>query len=321
MLEELSDGLKKLQEGLDEKKPGISVNNRNSFLFADDSAYAFKFRHSGLKWILNRLKLFYKQLMVYSRKWGLNLNHKKSALMLMHNQTTKFGSWSDAPVVWDKRKQQTTLLWNLGDEGTVELPMVKYYKYLGIFFKYNLSFDKHLEFLRKKSSYITYSFTSFRKHSQSVKFCHNIWVTFIRPLLDSSMSYVRFSNVRGKEKLFTLYRTTLKSMLFFQNYIPNIFLNSLIQYDYKGVPEEYYKVSKTKWDERRKEQQDFNMLYMQVNFNYRKFDLSKIPPGLVKIMNVENARANKLQVILMRISKKNIKADTLTQLLFLKKYL
>ena len=65
----------------------------------------------------------------------------------MHNKGINFRSWSDFPPVWNKEKQQTILKWDLKNEGIIELPLVKQYKYLGIWFRYNLSIDKHLRFL------------------------------------------------------------------------------------------------------------------------------------------------------------------------------
>ena len=99
MLEELTKSLIDSQRMTTSgNKPKILVDYSNSFLFADDSAFAFKFRYSSTEWIKCRLKLFYKLLISVSRKWGLKINHNKSALMLMHNKSTKFGSWSDSPV-------------------------------------------------------------------------------------------------------------------------------------------------------------------------------------------------------------------------------
>jgi len=72
----------------------------------------------------------------------------------MHNKGTNFRSWSDFPTVWNKEKQQTILKWDLKNEGIIELPLVKQYKYLGIWFRYNLSIDKHLRFLKKKNPLI-----------------------------------------------------------------------------------------------------------------------------------------------------------------------
>lgn len=69
--------------------------------------------------------------------------------MLMHNKSTKFGSWSVSPAEWDKEKQQSILIWNLENEGIIYLPMMKQYKYLGIWMKYNPSLSKHLLFLKE----------------------------------------------------------------------------------------------------------------------------------------------------------------------------
>ena len=164
--------------------------------------------------------------------------------------------------------------------------MVKQYKYLGIWMKYNLSLSKHLLFLKRKSIYITTAFTSFRRNSKSIKFCHNMWVTFIRPLLDYSASYIRFCNEHDKKKMFTMHRTTLKAMLFLQNYVPNVFVDALIQYDYKELPFKFHQISELKWEERKKIQPNQDLLSEKVNFNYNKFDVSSIPFEIIEMMNI-----------------------------------
>ena len=78
------------------------------------------------------------------------------------------------------------------------------------------------------------------------KFCYNTWELFIRPNLDYANSYAYFVRPSDQFKLHTLYRTSLRRMLFIKNYVPNNLIDTLLKYSYKSLLNEFHAISNIK---------------------------------------------------------------------------
>jgi len=157
----------------------------------------------------------------------------------MFSQKRIYSDLSDDTCEFSPKCEKTRITWKISENLCYNIPLVRVYKYLGIHINQNLTFKHHLGFLKKKINYLTSAFTSIRKYSSSLRFCHNTWELFVRPLLDYSNTYINFCPLKDHEKLQCLYRNSIRDMLFIKNYVPIDFINLLIQYDYITLPSKF----------------------------------------------------------------------------------
>ena len=182
----------------------------------------------------------------------------------------------------------TTLLQlNLSEnDSTLELktiPLVETYKCLGVQISHNMTLDQHLSYIKPKIKFLTSSFLSICKASNSMKFCFNTWQLFVRPLLDYTATYAYFCNEsKSADRLKTLYRTSLKEMLTLKYYCPNKSIDMLIQYDYHTLPEKFIEVARRKWRAKLGLRGSQNT---KVNFQYKRIEIQFLPPSFPKVYN------------------------------------
>jgi len=148
----------------------------------------------------------------------------------MFSNKRVYSNLSDDICVFLPKAERALIKWRISEDLSYNIPLVRVYKYLSIYINQNLTFKHHYAFLNKKINYLTTAFTSIRKHSNSLRFCHNTWELFIRPLLDYSNTYINFCSLKGQEKLQCISRNLINA--FHKNYVPIYFINFLIQYDY-----------------------------------------------------------------------------------------
>jgi len=72
-----------LTNQLNKEASEASINQFNTFLFADDAAFVFKFKTKSRGWIKSQLIKFFGYLSVESHKWGLKINGSNSGVMEM----------------------------------------------------------------------------------------------------------------------------------------------------------------------------------------------------------------------------------------------
>jgi len=196
---------------------------------------------------------------------------------------------SDRVCKWNPLEQKATLQWNLDIPGEydlqrqIHLPYIRKYKYLGIVLSNKLKLGPHLGYIRRKINFVTNAFTSFRKHSKSVRFCHNTWQIFVRPLLDYAASYAYFVSAKDRKGIETLCRTSLRRMLFLKNYVPSEMMNSLIQYPYEKLPEEFTRFTQVRYEAR---VTDTSGLNEPIVWNYRLIPIEDIPHEIIACLNI-----------------------------------
>jgi hypothetical protein len=216
------------------------------------------------------------------------VNFQKSAIIDLFSCKTSYKHLSDEDTIWIKN-QGTELKLNidiLGATRTITLPLVTEYKYLGVKISRDLTPHAHLNFLNKKINYLVNAFKSIGGSSQNLKFCVNTWHVFIRPLLDYCQTYFYFVEPRHREKLHTLYRESLRKMAFLKSYTPTSVVEQLIQYDYKHLHEEYFRVANEKIAGRQSRSPNVPNLLSKIDFNYKRIDLTDIPLIWSKIWNI-----------------------------------
>ena len=151
----------------------------------------------------------------------------------------------------------------------------------------------HISFLRKKINFITNAFLSFRKHSKSIKFCINTWQTFIRPLLDYCSSYAFYVTSKERKILETLHRTSLRKMVFLKNYVPSVLVDSLIQYPYNLLPEEFRDVSLKRYQARISSSTSQHLLFTPICGNYLRIPVKEILSEIIACMNFFYRKSHK----------------------------
>lgn len=279
----------------------IEATEKNSYHFADDAAYAFHL-DGDISEHKETLKKFLWMLDAVSTEWGLKINWKKSAIMCplaitgspsqLSDQKTKYeglGIERQAPLTL---KLDRKIHYGLTDDKTIQIPLVKSYKYLGVNIHWNLSFAFHHSKLKQKITYITNCFVAIRKASESPRFCHNTWTTFIRPLLDYSALYTYYTGEKGRNLLEVLYRTSLKAMMFIKNYAPNELVDKLVQYDYRHIWEKMHELVRNKIQYRADRVEDVALLNEKLDYGYDRIDLSMMSPQLVTLMNTFYCRGD-----------------------------
>lgn len=173
-----------------------------------------------------------------------------------------------------------------GKKRNVSVPITTNYKYLGVKISRNLNSKPQILALKQKINFITNAFTSIRIASQNIKFCFNTWEIFVRPLLDYSQTLFFYLSDKDRDQLHTLYRQSVRKMLFLQKSTPTSLIDKLIQYDYKTLHEKYRKVANDKAEARIEQAYGDARLKVKINFKYNKLDLAGIPPIWGKIWNL-----------------------------------
>ena len=191
-------------------------------------------------------------------------------------RTKDYTDLSDEVCILDKN-YEGTLIWNYPSEPTIRLPLLPKYKYLGIYINRQLNFKDHLAFLKDKLTFIINSFVSIRKSSKDLKFCYNTWELFIRSNLDYASAYLWYCTDKDRESMRTLYRTTLRKMMFLKDYTRVDLLDELIQYNYRELPNKFKELSEEKFIERCKPDPNWSKLYAKIDFEYRKINTSMLP--------------------------------------------
>jgi len=238
------------------------LNEQNMFLFADDSVFGFHLA-TPVPQHKDFFRTFLYLLQTISMEWGLKINWDKSAIMKFMLDTTTCHHLSDCYAPWKGKgyNRKAILGFNMSNSlhgllrrssDKIKIPFVKSYKYLGIYIASDLRIKHHIEYLKPKINYICNSFASMHKASFNMKFCYSTWTTFIRPLLDYASLYSYYAGPDRREKLQTLYRTSLRKMLFLKNYTKIDIVDPMIQYNYKELPQELRHWALKRWDLRQR---------------------------------------------------------------------
>lgn len=261
------------------------MSPENNFLWADDLATLIKAHPNRAK---DYIKIYFEVLIEVGQKWGLTINFNKSAVMDLFSRKVAYKHLSDDETSWDKEKG-TMLKLNISpnrEQITINLPLVTEYKYLGIRITRDFQPTAHIQGLKKKINYLVNAFKSVGGASQSLKFCVNTWQVFIRPLLDYSQTYFSFLEDRHREMLNSLYRESARKMMFLKSYTPNSLVDRLIQYNYRELHQEYYRVAKNKTDGRKNDPPNSPRLVDKVDYKYNRIDLTDIPLKWAKVWNM-----------------------------------
>jgi hypothetical protein len=197
-------------------------------------------------------------------------------------------------------KNEGALVWHYSNEPTIHLPILPKYKYLGVYINRHLNFKDHLIFLKNKLTFITDSFISIRRSSKDLKFCYNTWELFIRPNLDYASAYLWYCTDKDRESMRTLYRTTLRKMLFLKDYTRIDLVDNLIQYKYQELPSKFKELSESKFEERCRPNPDPMTLYQKIEFSYKKIDTSKLPWIYSPVANIVFAHEKECKICVSR---------------------
>ena len=268
------------------------MTRKGNFTWADDLASLLTVHRKKAKtWI----KAYFTIMLEEGAKWGLHINYEKSAIMEMFSLKTNYNFLSDEKTTWTKNKGTsiTLTLYPNGKKTKVILPVTPVYKYLGVKITRNLSGDTHIQTLKAKIEYITHAFTATRLASQDLKFCLNTWQLFIRPLLDYFQTYFSFLPVKDRTELETLYRQSVRKMLFMDRSTPTYLMDRLIQYDYRNIYKQFRQVAKLKAEARFTNNIKNPDLRIKVKFNYKKIDTSQVPLVWADIWNKLYSRGKK----------------------------
>ena len=282
-----------LQEG----RPHLprTMQPEDNFLWADDLATLLRVHpRRALSWI----KIYFEVMIEVGLKWGLTINFSKSAVMHMFSQRTSYRYLSDHPTIWtsDKGTELTLNITVNNILNTIKIPLVTSYKYLGVRISRNLTPKAHFAELKKKINYLVNAFKAVRGTSQNLKFCHNTWQLFVRPLLDYSLTYFSYLEEKHLVGLHALYRQSLRKMLFLKNYVPIDVIDSLIQYDYRNLHLKFRELTNKKVICRMACDVNNTDLKLKVDFSYQKVELQQLPWIWSKVWNLLSIKGKECKV-------------------------
>jgi len=162
-------------------------------------------------------------------------------------------------------------------QNNIELPVAPNYKYLGIKIDRNFRGGPHLEYISKKTNYISASFFAVRQASMSNRFCYNTWQVFIRPLLDYTATYRQFIPQMDDDKYDVLYRQSVRYILFLPKNTSIELVDKIISYDYGALIYKTHAINKLKIAARMSNDPQHPNLQEKVKFGYTRIDWKRIP--------------------------------------------
>ena len=268
------------------------VTPRKTFLWADDLANLIIAHPNKAK---TYIKIFFTILIEEGEKWGLFINFDKCGIMEMFTSRRNYNYLSDSETQWKKNEgcNIKLVLYPNSRKREIAIPITTKYKYLGVIISRNLDAKPHLKYLKQKTNFITNAFTSVRIASNNIKFCFNTWEIFVRPLLDYSQTLANYFSPNDKTKFDTLYRQSLRKMLFLNSSTPVELIDQLIQYKYKSLCKSYFKNAKDRAEARMEKLYKDPRLSKKVDFGYTKLDLNNIPQTWIKIWNLISTKSLK----------------------------
>jgi len=130
------------------------------------------------------------------------------------------------------------------------IPVVKKYKYLGLWLNSKLSLDDQLEHIRKKSKFIKAKLSPVLS-TTSLDYRKNLWALFIRPLFEFTLPLHKIEVACSrKEELRRLLKFTFKSFTRISKTTPDRIVYKLCGYNIDERAEENHKIQGQKWTER-----------------------------------------------------------------------
>jgi len=243
------------------------LSEKNTFAFADDIAIHLYGPTSS-----RALQYYTRSLIPVIQKisshWGLRLNLKKCGLMPLFNTKNR---------------------WNYMcfNELFCGIPIVSSYKYLGIVLNSNLTVNDHVKFITKKIAHISKSFYCLKNRSESIRFSHNTWQLFVRPLLDYTFILAAYCS-DPNSRIEKLYRNSIRWLLGLKPNSSVPLVNSLIQYNYNLMPAIAVSAHGRKWIAylNYNDEEENDDLYLKVRFPYNKIEMKAVPNKMVASYNI-----------------------------------
>jgi len=147
--------------------------------------------------------------------------------------------------------------------------------------------DSHIDEIKKKIKYITWSFYCFKNKGDDIRFAFNTWQLFIRPLLDYTFIATAFCK-DTKESVPKLYRNSLRNIIGFKKNSDIELINSLIQYNYNLMPAIAVSALSKKWEAYKDypENEFREEINTKVKFPYIKLEMRGIPHKMISTYNI-----------------------------------
>ena len=130
---------------------------------------------------MNQLRKAVEIIEDWSNKAGIPINYKKSGILNII-KTTKTQKIIEKEIF-------------------MNYPIVKKYKYLGVWLDEKLDPKTHLDAYKSKIGYLINRFRIIPKKSITPRFLINIWTLIIRPIFDYALCLAKLKNKTG-EKLY-----------------------------------------------------------------------------------------------------------------------
>ena len=267
---------------------GMLIEPKQFIAWADDLAITLRLSEQECRRTVPKILSY---LVSYGREWGLRIKFKKSALqrfnLLQERKPYENLDYLNPGknILWDSNKQSTSIPFQLDlldqTKLEVEIPFVFSYKYLGVHINSKLRIDTHLKKTKLKINYLSNALWSSKKEGNSLQFNHNMWTTFIRPLLDYSQTYLAFCSNTCKTDMDTLYRTSMRKMVLLKDYVRLNIIERLINYNYKSLHQEYVRIALLRLNYRLTGRLDT----YKINWDYGKLCLQGLNLNWSKVVN------------------------------------
>jgi hypothetical protein len=205
------------------KKLNREFNIEDIFAYADDIAICVYSIHQMRKAI--------EIIEEWSNKAGIPINFKKSGILNIVKTTR-------TPKI-------------IQEEIFGNYPVVKKYKYLGVWLDEKLDPKTHIEAYKNKIGYLINRFRIIPKKSVTPRFLINLWTLVIRPVFDYAFCLAKLKNKTGENLYLSEEMKSFKNLMSLRKSASNELIKHLIGYDPEIFCQEIIRRADTKWTERK----------------------------------------------------------------------
>jgi len=205
------------------RKLNREFNIEDIFAYADDRAICI--------YSMNELRKAIKIIEDWSNQAGIPINYKKSGILNIIKTTR-------TPKI-------------IKEEMIENYPVVKKYKYLGVWLDEKLNPKTHIESYRQKIGYLINRFRIIPKKSITPRFLINLWTLVIRPVFDYAFCLAKLKNKTGEKLYLAEELQSFKKLMSLRRSTSNLLIKNLIGYDPEKLCLEIIRKADSKWIERK----------------------------------------------------------------------
>ena len=131
----------------------------------------------------------------------------------------------------------------------MKYPIVKKYKYLGVWLDEKLDPKTHIDAYKQKIGYLINRFRIIPKKSITPRFLINIWTLIIRPVFDYAFCLAKLKNKTGEDFYLTEELKSFKQLMSLRKSTSDELIKNLIGYDPEKLCQDIIRRADAKWNQ------------------------------------------------------------------------